>query len=751
MALADSAGITADSAERTDPAYRAATAALAARRPWLADSLLAPALADSARRTPWVVLLAAEAAAASGRWERVDTLLADVQPASDARAATAARLLLARASLERGDAAAALAHARQARELATLPRSRGEALALLARARERLGMRDGARTAYDSAAAMLPPVGDWLALRAAALTPGRAERSRAYDRLHLPAARERAAYVEAQILEHTGRPRDAIPLYESVGASHHAMRLRAATARGTTERTRARRELVAFIRARAGSPSARQAIEMLDEGRYALSAEEELIVARSAAVHGPLSRARAGLARAFRQRPPTDAERLFQASVLARSGASGRREAARVLARIAASSPYAGRAALERALLLRAGGRREAARGALRAIVRRYPRDTTAAAGALLALAEMATDAKRDAEARDSYLAVARRYPTSAHAPAARFQAAILAFAAGRHAIAAAELDSLVALYPLAREVTPARYWSGRARAARGDSDSARERWGMLLAADSTSYYAALAARRLGAAPWVPPEHPDRFAALPDVEDALARVELLERLGMGLEARLEMESLAASADSSAERLLAVANAFRARGQTRRAMELGRRVIALGAADARAWRLVYPVDAADLVASQAAAREVDPALVAAVIRQESSFDRWATSEAGARGLMQVMPRVAQALARAERIAPWSAARLYEPEVNVRLGVLHLRSFTGHYGHPALALAAYNAGPGRVARWSSRAGGKDPELFVERIRFAETRGYVQTVLWSRDLYAALYDWSPARAAD
>ena len=136
--------------------------------------------------------------------------------------------------------------------------------------------------------------------------------------------------------------------------------------------------------------------------------------------------------------------------------------------------------------------------------------------------------------------------------------------------------------------------------------------------------------------------------------------------------------------------------------------------------------------------------MDPALVAAVIRHESSFEPRATSPVGARGLMQVMPWVAEALARSEQITPWNPALLYEPDVNIRLGVLHLRSFVGHYPHPAFALAAYNAGGSRVARWSKRRGGKDPELFVERIRFTETRGYVSNVLTARDMYSALYDW-------
>jgi soluble lytic murein transglycosylase len=252
-------------------------------------------------------------------------------------------------------------------------------------------------------------------------------------------------------------------------------------------------------------------------------------------------------------------------------------------------------------------------------------------------------------------------------------------------------------------------------------------------------------------APWAPPASADTFATIPDVEEALARADLLQQLGMGLEAQLEMDALAASADSSPGRVLAIANAFRARGHMRRAMELGRRAIALGARDARAWRLVYPIDEADLAAVEAAGRDVDPALVAAVIRQESSFEPRATSPVGARGLMQVMPSVGKALARAEGITPWDPALLYEPDVNIRLGVTHLGSFTRHYAHPALGLAAYNAGPSRVARWATRRGGKDPELFVERIRFPETRSYVCNVLRSRDMYAALYHWERVGGTD
>ncbi len=726
-----------------DPAYSAAASALAERRPSRADWLLAPALLDSARRTAWVLLLAAEIAAASDRWARVDSLAGAAQLEHSAAAAPA-RLLRARGALERDDFASALEHARIARSLATDAESQGQALLFLARAYEHLGFPDSARASYAAASAKLWSIGDWLVLRQAALTADRSARGRLYERLRIAPTMQRQTYAEAQLLERTGRVRGAIALYERADAPTQAMRLRAAIASGPAARENARRRLVAFVADHSGTEDARFAIEMLDAGRYTLTADEEIVVARSAAEHGPLSRARSGLARAFRLRPPTAPERLFQAAVLAESGPSGRREAERVLARIRKSSPFAGAAALERARLIRRRGRSAAARVLFRQIVRLHPTDTVASGSALLMLAEMATDERRDAAARDAYLTLARRFPSSEHASRARFDAAILAFAAGRRRIAAAELDSVAELYPGGTDAAAARYWSARSRASIGDSAGARARWRELIARDSMSYYASLGAHRLGVAPWAPAASPDTFARIADVDSAFARADLLDRLGMSLEERLELDALAASGDSSSERALAIANAFRARGHMRRAIELGRRVISHGAADARAWRLVYPVGDADVLAIESARRKVDPALVAAVIRQESRFESWATSPAGARGLMQVMPRVGQALARAEKITPWDPALLYDADINIRLGVLHLRSFTGSYAHPAMALAAYNAGETRVARWARRPGGRDFELFVERIRFTETRGYVRSVLRSRDMYTALYDW-------
>ena len=727
-----------------DPVFREASRMLQQRRPWRTEALLAPLLADTAQRSEWVVILAAEAATATDRWARVDSLLSTAA-FENPYARSDARLLRARSALERGDAEGALEHAIVARDLAESPAMRAPAYVFLARAYERLGRRDSAIAAYSAAAVVLKPVSDWLTLRATSLTRDSAVRADRYEDLRTPIARAHSMYSEAQILERSGRARSAVALYEKAGAPFNAMRLRAAIASGAADRAVARRELVEFIAANSGTDEARVAIEILDSGRFKLMADEEIIVARSAAKHGPLSRARVALERAFAVRAPTGPERFFQIEVLAESGPASRREATRLLERIRKPSPWAGQAALERAKLLRRRGQASAARAALQQVVRLYPNDTVAAAGALVTLAEMAMDEKRDPAARDAYLSLARKYPTSELAAHARFEAAILAIAMRRNTSASAELDTLLAMYPTTEDSSAARYWSAKTRAMLRDSATARERWTMTLASAPMSYYSAQSARRIGMLPWAPPESPDTFVTYPDVKAAFTRADMLERLGMAYEARLEIDALAESADTSVEHMLAIGNGFRERSLMRRTMDMGRRAIAAGATDARAWRLVYPVGEADLVARESAAKKVDPALVAALIRQESKFEARAESPVGARGMMQIMPAVGKELARYERIRPFDVQMLWDPSINVRLGVAHLKSFTRHYGSPELALAAYNAGPGRVARWSSRTGGKDPELFVERIRFAETKHYVRNVLRSRDMYAALYDWA------
>ena len=180
------------------------------------------------------------------------------------------------------------------------------------------------------------------------------------------------------------------------------------------------------------------------------------------------------------------------------------------------------------------------------------------------------------------------------------------------------------------------------------------------------------------------------------------------------------------------------------GQTQRAVALGRELrTTLGRWDQRLLRIVYPLPFQDLIERTARQQGVDPYLAAALIRQESAFNPRATSVAGARGLMQIMPRTGRTLAAQARKPRFQTARLYEPAFNVELGMIHLKALLDEYGgRLPLVLSAYNAGAHRLVHWQNFPESMDDELFSERIPFSETRDYVRIVQQNARIYRALY---------
>jgi soluble lytic murein transglycosylase len=186
---------------------------------------------------------------------------------------------------------------------------------------------------------------------------------------------------------------------------------------------------------------------------------------------------------------------------------------------------------------------------------------------------------------------------------------------------------------------------------------------------------------------------------------------------------------------------------------RRRAVLRRRLIALAAAAGvgvlvlvatpevkhAAREIALPLRHEDVIRQQAAAKDLDPALVAGVIYTESHFvDQ--TSHAGARGLMQITPATAHAIAQSTGGTAFTEADLATPQVNIAYGTWYLRHLLDLYGGDEVAaLAAYNAGIGNVNRWRAATGG---QLTVDEIPFAETRAYVTKVMTTRDQYRRKY---------
>jgi soluble lytic murein transglycosylase len=155
-------------------------------------------------------------------------------------------------------------------------------------------------------------------------------------------------------------------------------------------------------------------------------------------------------------------------------------------------------------------------------------------------------------------------------------------------------------------------------------------------------------------------------------------------------------------------------------------------------------VVFPFPYREILADEAARAKVDPWLLAGLVRQESSFDRRARSWVGATGLSQIMPSTGAWLAPGAGVRNFAPELLAVPEINLRMGARYLRDQVRRYhGARDLALAAYNAGPGRADRWKRELGyGRDVDAFREKIPFAETREYVKVVIRNAEVYRRLY---------
>ncbi|MBW8059489.1 MAG: lytic transglycosylase domain-containing protein [Solirubrobacterales bacterium] len=157
---------------------------------------------------------------------------------------------------------------------------------------------------------------------------------------------------------------------------------------------------------------------------------------------------------------------------------------------------------------------------------------------------------------------------------------------------------------------------------------------------------------------------------------------------------------------------------------------------LGKFDSVIQELTLPLRHDDIIRQQSRDKDVDAALIAAVIYAESRF-RYQTSHAGARGLMQITPLTADEIERLSGGTTFRLADLTDPDVNIRYGTFYLGELLDRYdGNEAAALAAYNAGPGNVDAWGGEA------LTLDDIRLDETRGYVDEVLDKRRAYRDRY---------
>jgi soluble lytic murein transglycosylase len=218
------------------------------------------------------------------------------------------------------------------------------------------------------------------------------------------------------------------------------------------------------------------------------------------------------------------------------------------------------------------------------------------------------------------------------------------------------------------------------------------------------------------------------------------------------EARLEFESLRESVESSPTDNFRLANHLAGIGLYRSAVFAARQVLTLAGQDDQQASLTAPayfnhlrygLYYHDLIINEAQKYGLDPLFMFSVIRQESLFEGFVRSSAGAHGLMQVIPATGQQIANELNWPPeYDDFDLYRPLVSVAFGSYYLhRTRDMLNGDIYGGLAAYNAGPGNAMVWQDLANG-DPDLLLEIIRFEETRNYIRFIYEIYSAYRSLY---------
>jgi peptidoglycan lytic transglycosylase len=434
-----------------------------------------------------------------------------------------------------------------------------------------------------------------------------------------------------------------------------------------------------------------------------------------------------------------------------------------------ASSSDWGRAQLQRAEALLKLGDDDTARDSLRALA---DSSVPAAGAALLRLGQLDERDGDEASAEAHYQQMAQVAPD--RTAEALFHIGFTRFVRGDRAGALAAWRGGMASGPPAPNLqAQLLYWSGKALPSR--SAEALDAFNRAAAAAPESYYGLRAQEQLNgtltiasaaasaSTAWLSlstadvQERDAWFAALNTSWDrargdvnalpALRRAESLMELGLRTEASWEIDAVAQqyAAAKDIAHLSAVADWATAHDQPQLTLRIGRQMrdlVGLNGLPRALQKQVYPAGWGDLVAEQAAAYRVDPLLVLALMRQESSFDPRAQSQAQARGLTQIVPATARNIASRLGRDDFALRDLYKPQVSVEFGTWFLAQLLGDYkGRVFPTLAAYDAGGGNVARWLQRFG-DDPDLLVEQIPFNETQTYLRLVYDNYWHYQALY---------
>jgi soluble lytic murein transglycosylase len=409
--------------------------------------------------------------------------------------------------------------------------------------------------------------------------------------------------------------------------------------------------------------------------------------------------------------------------------------------------------------------------------------------------ARLLEEEKRWDEAVAAFRAVDEHHPSSELAADALFRAGLCLFKLERYENAERAFADLV-LESDNEALARALYWSGKSRDTAGSMDGVLERYREAGEASIDSYYgrrslshideppessprdrrstnairspflppvsgrsgkAAWGAELEDFATWLADWYPEvylpagrqvLFQRLRE-EPAFVRADLFLQIHMRGTALRELTEVADAVGADPRMLDILANYCEFHGLHKRAIQLAERLLDLSPAESISEAPVYlrrkicPTHFSYLVEPECRANGIDPNLFYSLMRQESLFEPDAVSSAGARGLAQIMPSTGRALARRLGHRGFKTHHLLDASTNVRFGTYYLSTLLEEFDGDLLrALAGYNGGPDNTERWWDYGGGRDSDVFIEDIGFAETRDYVRRVYLYYRIYRDIY---------
>jgi len=391
---------------------------------------------------------------------------------------------------------------------------------------------------------------------------------------------------------------------------------------------------------------------------------------------------------------------------------------------------------------------------------------------ALQSLASYLNRQGRKSEAAARYRQMFALYPKSQYAAEATWNLGWQAYLAKSYSEAARLLEQHLAnyRYPDSKYIGEAAFWGGKSEEMLGNRSRALALYQIAADRYPFGYHGYLARMRaaalrsrdpqLKAEQAKPGSDLDRMrqnalyveaireTANGSESNRLARADDLEVIGLTEMAVREINRAIEDAPDSPKLNLRLAEHYSRRGDPFQATIVLRR----GYPDIysykdeelprEAWEIFFPVVEWQTIKQEARRYGIDPYTAAGLIRQESVFNPNAISRVGARGLMQLMPETGRLVAKRQGGDAITTADLFNPQLNIRLGMNYLAQMLGQFGRIEYAAAAYNAGPGRAKRWIAERGNLDIEDWIESIPFTETRGYVQGVLRYSQNYRRFY---------